>query len=235
MFLLRICVISVLILFSISVNAQIEKTDYYNFKAPDFGNGDKAFMTYLNENLYVDSKSTQAPFKGRVIVKFLLTKEGTLSNFQVMDTTSSLVLNRRSLDLVKASTRYWKRATINGKYIDITIVASVVYSSQYLDTYRIVNSKQGGYNMVVDDIFINNFYNEGADLAALSEFSSALPYFDQVLSLASTDVDALYNRGVCHLKTDQSEKACEDWNKIKRLRRPDADALIQKYCEPKAE
>ncbi|OQA11514.1 MAG: Tetratricopeptide repeat protein [Bacteroidetes bacterium ADurb.Bin397] len=81
-----------------------------------------------------------------------------------------------------------------------------------------------------DNLLANSFYNEGAALAQNSKFEEALKYLNETIAIMPGDIDALYNRGICHLKTNNIPAACIDWKKVAQMGSEDANSFILKYC-----
>lgn len=203
-------------------------TKLYKFVPPSFGNGDEALNHYFSENLILKSKDFKTEIKGAVTIKFKLTKDGELIDFVMLDSSSSTQFNQDALKCLKLNKKMWHRAKIDGQFCDITIFVGVRLFAPDGQVYRYYVGAD--YNYVIDGTLINNYYNMGSDLASKGMYQEAVPYFDQIISLSSSDVDALYNRGVCHMKTGDMTKACADWQIIQNSGKPDADKLLLKYC-----
>lgn len=203
-------------------------TTLYKFIPPSFGNGDEALNHYFSENIILKSKDFKTAITGSVTIKFKLTKEGELTDFVMLDSSSSTQLNQDVLKCLKLNKKMWHKAKIAGQYCDINIIVGVRLSAPDGQIYNYYVS--AGFNYVIDGTLHNNYYNIGSDFATKGMFQEAIPYFDVILSKSTSDVDALYNRGVCHMKTGDMTKACADWQIIQNSGKQDADKLLLKYC-----
>ncbi|MBL0341186.1 MAG: tetratricopeptide repeat protein [Bacteroidetes bacterium] len=225
----RLLSLSALFIIAVTQFAQAQSsTSLYKFTPPWFGNGDKAIKSYFLENILLKERDFKFEIKGAVIVKFMLTKEGELKDFVIIDSTNSVQLNQDVIKCLKLSKGLWHRATINEQFCDITIIVDVrlIAGDSQLYGYYV----ESNFEYSKDAILFNNYYNIGSDLASKGLYQEALPYFDVLINQSTTDVDALYNRGVCHMKLGDMTKACADWQIIQNSGKSDADKLLLKYC-----
>jgi hypothetical protein len=54
--------------------------------------------------------------------------------------------------------------------------------------------------------------------------------YSEALKFTPNDINSLYNRGIVKLKLNDNAGACMDWSNIKQNGFPDADKLLEKYC-----
>jgi len=203
-------------------------TKLYKFVPPSFGNGDEALKSYFLENIILKARDWKYEIRGVVSVTFTLTKEGELRNFNTIDTSTSFQLNQNVVKCLKLSKGLWHKATINDHFCDINIVVVVRLDSGGGGLYAYyVNAN---FDYIEDGLLLNQYYNIGSDFASKGMYQEAVPYFDVIIKKTTSDVDALYNRGVCHMKLGDMSKACEDWQIIQNSGKPDADKLLLKYC-----
>ncbi|MDR0831157.1 MAG: energy transducer TonB [Prevotellaceae bacterium] len=80
-------------------------------KMPEFNGGVKAMFKFLNEN--ISYPSTCAVFEGKVMVKFIVDKDGTIICSKVVKSIFSL-LDREALRIVNLMPK-WLPATSDGK------------------------------------------------------------------------------------------------------------------------
>ncbi len=146
----------------------------------------------------------------------------------MIDSSTSTNFNQDVMKNLKLNKGLWHRAAIKGQFCDINIIVNVWLNT--LDGTRISYILMAEYNYAIDPLLMNNYYNIGSDFASKGMYPEAIPYFDVIINRSTSDVDALYNRGVCHMKTDDMTKACADWQIIQNSGKPDADKLLLKYC-----
>ncbi|MBL7915226.1 MAG: hypothetical protein JNL49_09270 [Bacteroidia bacterium] len=225
----KIFVIAIILIGSFSEIAICQnETKLYQFSPPEFGNGDKAFATYFSERVNLRSRDFKINVTGTLQIKFTLTKNKEVTNIVILDSTNSTHFNKEIIDYLWQGRNNWKTAKINQQPTDINILvsANLLGLAQLADSY-ILNT---GFAYIVDPLLLNRYYNLGADLAGNGQFKEAIPYFNCVLENSPSDVDALFNRGICYLKIDENKKACSDWQTISNMGKPDANKLLLKYC-----
>lgn len=94
------------------------------------------------------------------------------------------------------------------------------------------NSNTGDFNYVKNPaLIITSILNRiGVEKTIRNEFANALSYFNEALGLNSNSQEVLFNRGGVKLKLKDIPGACEDWNSAKQNGHPNADELIEQYC-----
>ncbi len=225
---LKQLLLSFMLLCSIAATAQ-KANELYLFSTPVFGVGKNAFTEYFQTNIHISERDKKKDIRGSIRMKFRLCKDGAVKDVQILDTTSNSVFNDKALDRLKTSMFHWTPAMINKEKQDVTVIANI--GAALIDGSEIHYIILANYSIVLDNLMLNNYYNMGSELATKEMYKEAIPYFSEVLQNATSDLDALYNRGVCYLKTDEIPKACEDWKRMKKLGNGDADGLIEKYCK----
>lgn len=148
----------------------------------------------------------------------------------MIDSTTSYYFNTQTKHNIENAKDRWIPAKLNGHNVDISIIvfASLVNREGLnLKLFYFVSAR---FIYLTDNVFINNYYNEGVGLSEQSKDSDAILYFDEALKIAPKDINALYNRGVCKLKTGDKTGSCKDWQVIHDYGYNDADGLIQKHC-----
>jgi TonB family protein len=176
---------------------------------PSFPGGQAELNKFIRKNLNI-SRSMRSQFlKERIIVRFKVEKDSTVS--------SPLVVGEEGSALSKEAIRV---ASKMPKWIPATRNGIRVVSEMY---YPIINGK--------DTIrHTHSIFREGVRLLDQLDFNGALEYFTKVISINEDDDDAHFNRGVCYLKLGDTAKACQDWN-LRSLRcQISVVNLLNKYC-----
>jgi protein TonB len=81
-----------------------DSTYAYAEKAPEFPGGYFKFEAYINKNLRWPADSEG--FEGRVLVTFIVEKDGSLTGVKLVDKGLSVSLNKEALKLVAKSPRW---------------------------------------------------------------------------------------------------------------------------------
>ncbi|MBQ8655831.1 MAG: energy transducer TonB [Prevotella sp.] len=81
---------------------------------PDFQGGQAALIKYLNENIQYPNIAKENGVQGRVMVRIVVEKDGTLSDVQIVRSVDPS-LDKEALRVVKASSGMWKPGYQRGK------------------------------------------------------------------------------------------------------------------------
>jgi periplasmic protein TonB len=95
---------------------------------PEFPDGDKALLKYLGENIKYPAIARENGIEGRVIVKFQVSKNGSISNAQVVRGIGG-GCDEEALRVVK-SMPDWKPGKNNGKPVNVTFTLPVTFRLQ---------------------------------------------------------------------------------------------------------
>lgn len=207
-----------------NVSAQQSASEASLITAPVFGGDALTLQKFLTDQLK-DKNIGNVTGKSPVFrMKLMVTKSNEIKNLKVLDSLPNNTQNKNINDAIIRSNLYWKSGFLKSTAIDLNIIISIkfqpgsnVISSATIEVER-------------DNLLANNFYNEGAALAQNSKFEEALKYLNETIAIMPGDIDALYNRGICHLKTNNIPAACSDWKKVAQMGSEDANSFIMKYC-----
>ena len=71
----------------------------------------------------------------------------------------------------------------------------------------------------------------GNDFLAENKYSRAIVMYSKALSFTPNEINVLNNRANAYFYLGEKEKACDDWNHIKKLGSTEVDNLLKAYCE----
>lgn len=103
---------------SITGNGEIIKYRGSRFTSPQFKGGVKAFGGYLSNNIRYPENERQKNIEGRVILTFVIEKDGSLSDIKVLRSVSP-GLDNEALRVLKKSPK-WLPGTMMGRPIRVT-------------------------------------------------------------------------------------------------------------------
>lgn len=103
---------------SIEQNAPILNRIYDNVEQiPSYPGGLHALMNYLSSNVHYPYRAQVRGIQGRVVVSFIVEKDGSISNAQVVQSIFP-DLDEESLRVVRAMPR-WTPGKVNGEYVRV--------------------------------------------------------------------------------------------------------------------
>ena len=92
---------------------------------PDFPGGQATLMKFLKENIQYPAVAKENGVQGRVIVQFVVERDGTISNVKVARGVEPNV-NKEALRVVKSMPR-WKPGTQRGKTVRVKFTVPVMF------------------------------------------------------------------------------------------------------------
>lgn len=84
---------------------------------PEYPGGQKALFAYLSENIRYPQIAKENKIEGRVIVGFVVEKDGSISNVEVVRSVDPS-LDKEALRVIKSMPR-WKPGKIRGKPVRV--------------------------------------------------------------------------------------------------------------------
>ena len=209
---------------NIKLSAQQAASETSMITVPVFGDDELTLQKFLADQLK-DKNSANVTGKSPVFrMKLMVTKTNEIKNFKVLDSLPNSPLNKNINDAIIRSNIYWQSGFMKTTAIDMNIILTIKFQTGS----NIISS--ASFDVERDNLLANNFYNEGAALAQHSKFEEALKYLNEAIAIMPGDIVALYNRGICHLKTNNIPAACTDWKKVSQMGSEEANSFILKYC-----
>lgn len=207
-----------------NVSAQQSASEGSMLTVPVFGGNELTLQKFLTDQLK-DKNIGNVTGKSPVFrMRLMVTKTNEIKNLKVLDSLPNSPQNKNINDAIIRSNLYWKSGLLKTTAIDMNIILTI----KFQPGSNVISSAT--FDVERDNLLANSFYNEGAALAQNSKFEEALKYLNETIAIMPGDIDALYNRGICHLKTNNIPAACIDWKKVAQMGSEDANSFILKYC-----
>jgi len=178
---------------------------------PQFKIGD--FQQFIAMNTKYPEQARDSCITGVAIVQFVIDTVGNVDSVHLSHSVHPL-LGKEAIRVITLSSGHWIPGKVNGKPVRVTFTFPLKFSLHNegcldYDYY---------YNLGVE------YYNQGKIEMALSSFLAAI-------KLNPHDVDALINISLIKINQNDFQSACQYLNEIKSTGKPDADALLLKYCK----
>ncbi|MDO5663668.1 MAG: M56 family metallopeptidase [Bacteroidia bacterium] len=97
-------------------------------KQPEFPEGNAAMMRFLNDNIKYPAEAKEKRIQGRVIVNFIVDKDGSLTDITVVRGTNPL-LDAEAIRVIQAMPN-WKPGMQRGQVVRVRFTLSVVFKLQ---------------------------------------------------------------------------------------------------------
>ena len=95
---------------------------------PEFPGGMAALMSYIGNNVKYPSEAFNKKVEGKVIVEFIVRKDGSVADAKVISKTDGQ-LNREALRVVNSMPK-WKPGKNKGKIVDVRFVLPIAFKLQ---------------------------------------------------------------------------------------------------------
>jgi TonB family protein len=93
---------------------------------PEYPGGDAALMQFIYENIQYPEEAKEKNIQGRILVKFIVTKDGNITNSSVLKPVDPL-LDAEAIRVVNL-TKGWKPGHKGGKPVDVWNFAGITFS-----------------------------------------------------------------------------------------------------------
>jgi periplasmic protein TonB len=107
------------------IEVQADEPTYVPEQMPQFPGGEEALMEFLNENLRYPAQAENMGIAGRVTVRFVVNREGVVSNVQVMRSLDPSC-DKEAMRIVKIMPN-WIPGRQNGRAVDVYYVLPILF------------------------------------------------------------------------------------------------------------
>lgn len=185
------------------------------------------FNDFIWNLIKVNNYDSYLGIRGRFVAEFTLDKKNKFKTINVIEKIKSdgfRDFNKNIIQILEQSLNHWTTAKINGMPVEAQIKVTISSSTQIHSEWN------GTFEWIITPNFSDAYYNEGVKMFEQKNYEEAIKFFDETLYLTSKDIDAYITEVSVNITGDKAG-ACEDWNIIKSLNKPDADNLLNKYCQ----
>lgn len=93
---------------------------------PVFPGGEQGLFRYMGENMVYPAQALEQKMQGKVYCRFVIEKDGSISDVQVVRSSQSASLDEEALRLVRAMPN-WTPGEINGESVRMSYVLPVIF------------------------------------------------------------------------------------------------------------
>ena len=95
---------------------------------PEFPGGMDALFEFIRTNVKYPAEALSKKIEGKVIVRFVVNKDGSIGRFKVISKTPE-ILNKEALRVVRSMPK-WKAGKKDGKVVNVEFVLPVAFKLQ---------------------------------------------------------------------------------------------------------
>jgi len=177
---------------------------------------------YLLNNIQYPEQSKKMGKEGTEVVQFVVTPEGELTDFNIINSVSKEI-DAEVVRVLKTTNQMWNPGMNNETPVAMEKEVSIAFKISTDD--NLVNPT---------DFFLQakrNFDNGSKKFFIKENNKSALRYYDKAMQYLPNDKAILLSRGMCRYELGDKNGACQDWNRIKTLGGIDGNVYLDNFCE----
>lgn len=166
------------------------------------GNSPKSINDFLQQHMVYPAESYKWRIEGTEVIQFVVSKEGNVSDFKVINSVSREIDNE-VIHLLKLTNGMWMSGSIIGEPADMEKEVSLVFKLSPASDFV----EKAKWNM-----------NKGNELLFLKDQpKQALKYFDMAINYLPNN-DVIHGiRGLCKYKMGNENDANRDWERANIL------------------
>ena len=159
--------------------------------------------SYLQSGIiYPSTNDLHLWMQGTVVIGFLVTPEGNLKNFKVINSVSK-AFDMEVIRVLEGTDGMWSPGIINGEYVSMPGEVSVSFKLNPDEDF--IELAKEHWQKGIQALFVKN------------QPAKALKYFNQAITLVPNASALLEVRGFCKYKMGDETGANRDWDRLKIL------------------
>lgn len=161
--------------------------------------GITSIFDYLKKHIHYPEEAIQRSEQGTSVVRFIVTSEGELTNFEVVNSICQSI-DHEVISVLKTTNGLWKPGLRNDRPADFSQEISVIFKLD--DFFDFVSLAKKHLKKGNELLFLKN------------RPEKALPYFDEAIKLLPYNKTLREIRGYCNFELGDEEKALSDWGHL---------------------
>ncbi len=191
------------LLLSIVSIAQNQEINEINVKAPNYQNEIYASINdLLNENVEYPEESKSAGLQGTEIIKFTVTTDGILKDYEVVNSVSREI-DEEVIRVLEATNGKWNPGTVNGNPVEMkTEILLAFFTHSEENMIRVAKQyKLKGNKLMYDK----------------ENPKRAIKAYDQAARILPNEESILVARILCNYELEEFESAEQDYERLQDL------------------
>lgn len=179
-----------------------------NYAAAILNGATESIYTYLSENIEYPYESARYHTQGTAVVQFVITTNGGVSNFEIVNSVSKEI-DKEVIRVLKSTEGMWKPGMNNGQAVEMSKVVSIAFA--------IGETAELAKNKSFAPLAKRHFKKAGTKLLVKNNPKQAERQYDKVVVYFPNDKGTLLMRGLCRYELGDIEGAKADWQKVVSL------------------
>jgi len=191
---------------------------------PEFPGGVVEMMKYLGKNTYYPPQAKAKNIQGRVFVRFVIEKDGSINEVKVLKGVHEL-LDKEAVRIVSSMPK-WNPGKQRGNLVRVAYNLPIKFTLNGPDK-AITNN----YRLVQKASEADHNFKSAAPYFKNKKYKTAIKHYNRGIYKDDKHINTYYNRGICYFKLGDTESACRDWQKCKELGDKLVEVLIEENCK----
>lgn len=205
------CILIGLALTIISIGQdQITSPVFMAEKATWLGPEVKTINDYLESTAIYPEAAKKERKVGTEVVEFVVTAEGELTNFHVINSVSDDI-DKEMIRVLKETQGMWKPGLINGEAAPLKKEVYLTFVPN--DSYNLVEMAKNNVDQGNEKLFVDK------------DPKGALEFYNQAVVLLPYEKDIMAVRSLCKYEMGDKQGAREDWERIVNMGMGDTQQL----------
>ena len=171
-------------------------------KIPEFMGGDEGRISYINKKLVYPVEAQKKGIQGRVIVNFIVEKDGSISSPQIVRGVDSL-LDKTTIDLISGMPK-WIPGELNNEIVRVKFTLPIVFRLQGMEKEKILkDSVSNSMDMELITIVEKQPEFPGGDEARNAYLTNNLRY------PADAEAEKIEGRVICNFIVERDGSISE--------------------------
>ena len=229
-----LCLISFCTFCMAQINS-VDSSEVYTIveEMPIFIGGDEALFKFLSANVSYPEEAKTNGISGTVYLHFVITKNAVVSDVKVIRGVQAM-LDTEAVRVIKSSNGNWIAGKQNGQLVNVEMNLPIkfVLADGSGDLKQLfTDAKSNSQPARIDTYSRDTYFNEGVKLVGENKLNKALNSFKRASQYDPKDAGILFNIGAVYLQMNDTKKACNYFNRVKKLNSTRSDELYKQYCK----
>jgi TonB family protein len=178
----------------------------------------ESLENYLSRNVIYPEQAVNAFKQGTVMVKFVVSPKGEISDFKVTNSVSAEI-DDEVIRVLLTTAGMWIPGYFNGEPVAEEKEVSVVFKLSELGKFY-------------DFAYLGQkYFSKGSEIFFIkNNAQKALKFYDQGITLLPRDQGLLLMRGMARYESGDTKGACQDWTRLKELGGMTSNIYLNNLC-----
>jgi len=196
---------------------------------PEPYGGIGVFYKYISSHIVYPRTEMEAGISGKTYIKFVVERDGSLSDFQVLKgVLGCKACDNEAIRVIKNYPEKWKPGKQNGQLARVYYTLPIIFKVGRPTGQNLTHEEQQKQNSVGQ-------WGEGVQFEREYKYKEAFECYEKSLSMDPDNRLALFDKAKMQLALGEKDKACTMWKEMinEGIRKNEAQVFMKTYCNDK--